>query len=163
VSEGKSRCTGDCCKAFYLSVPYDAMWRSRQAQVRHEKYNVPLPENYVEYEDNAVILSMVKYLGEFKINPVSGHEYAGPTSLYTCKNLAKNGDCKIYETRPAMCREFPDGKPCPYPGCTWRKEDQDAQFAQEQQEREKALDQEREKWLDHLKGPDAMELEDDAD
>jgi Fe-S-cluster containining protein len=133
MSGQKTRCTGDCCKAFILNISYDAMWRSRQAKVRHEKYGTPLPEDHVDYQDVDIILPMVRYLGEFTINPIFGRDYGDPVSLYTCKNLRANGDCKIYETRPEMCRTYPEGGLCIYPGCTWSKEDQEAQFAEDRQ------------------------------
>jgi Fe-S-cluster containining protein len=36
---------------------------------------------------------------------------------YTCRNLQEDGLCAVYETRPAMCREYPYGDQCMFPGC----------------------------------------------
>ena len=37
--------------------------------------------------------------------------------LFRCTNLIENGDCGIYETRPQMCRSFPNGYQCPAVSC----------------------------------------------
>jgi Fe-S-cluster containining protein len=37
---------------------------------------------------------------------------------YDCRLQDTNGDCMIYESRPLMCRSFPDRPPCPRLGCT---------------------------------------------
>lgn len=35
--------------------------------------------------------------------------------VYTCRHLQLNGDCGIYEDRPAMCRDYPYGQVCEFP------------------------------------------------
>lgn len=44
----------------------------------------------------------------------------GTTRFYfTCRHLDQgSGDCKIYELRPRMCRDYPYGKACIVEGCT---------------------------------------------
>lgn len=43
---------------------------------------------------------------------------------YECRHFvrdepgARTGRCSVYEARPAMCRDYPYGKPCTHPGCT---------------------------------------------
>lgn len=38
---------------------------------------------------------------------------------YTCRHYnRKTGDCMAYDRRPKMCREYPYGRGCEYPGCT---------------------------------------------
>jgi Fe-S-cluster containining protein len=39
--------------------------------------------------------------------------------LYTCRHHdTETGDCRIYETRPMMCSEYPYGNECAIEGCT---------------------------------------------
>ena len=64
-----------------------------------------------ETDDAKQISDMVIYLAPAQPGML-GH-------FYSCKNLSATGDCSVYGTRPAMCREFPyDGKQCPFKGCT---------------------------------------------
>lgn len=38
--------------------------------------------------------------------------------FYRCKNLdEETGNCTIYDTRPGMCRDFPNGYQCPVSSC----------------------------------------------
>jgi Fe-S-cluster containining protein len=94
-----SRCTGHCCKSFAL--PYAPFELLRQA-----------PE----------IAQMVTYLGHFGFNPrfgvVHGAISQKHANFYSCNNLQPNGDCGIYETRPEMCRVYPNGHKCEFTGCT---------------------------------------------
>lgn len=47
-------------------------------------------------------------------------EYEGQRSpWYTCKNYdPKASKCLIYDSRPAMCRTYPEGHACRHTGCT---------------------------------------------
>lgn len=38
-------------------------------------------------------------------------------AMYSCKNQLPSGDCGIYETRPHMCRHYPNGRRCEYVMC----------------------------------------------
>ncbi len=101
------RCTGHCCKSFYLSHGPE----TKDAWAWH-------------FVDGAQITDMVIYLGRFSKPP---HEIARPElteppkgmrHFYTCRHLKPSGDCAIYASRPSMCRGFPYGHPCNYGGCS---------------------------------------------
>lgn len=101
-----SRCTGHCCRCFVLPCG--------PAELEAEKARV---------KDGEQIAAMVIYLGQHEVGwspeaPIldpapEGHHY------YTCKNFdVTTNNCRAYETRPAMCRDYPYGNPCRYQGCT---------------------------------------------
>lgn len=103
----RDRCSGHCCRVF--SLPYDpAELQACASQV----------------QDGEQIAAMVIPLGkhsEYAGAPryLSRHDADGGLHLYTCRNLdTATGDCRVYETRPAMCRNFPYERACPYQGCT---------------------------------------------
>lgn len=76
-----------------------------------------LPDAEVAY-----IADMAIYLGFYDVNPLE--EMAGdhvPSHYYTCRHFDEaSGRCSAYESRPAMCRQYPYGKGCSYVGCTMR-------------------------------------------
>lgn len=89
------RCTGHCCRSFHLSsVPRGTADEQRAWARQHG-------------QDGEQIADMVVPIGE---------DATGP--LYTCRHLDEAGNCSIYNTRPRMCRTFPDGAACPFKGCT---------------------------------------------
>lgn len=69
--------------------------------------------------DVHLVATMVRPLGEFTTHPITGTEYDQPTALYSCVHLDGDGDCGIYDRRPAMCRDYPYGRRCEYSGCAW--------------------------------------------
>ena len=75
-------------------------------------------------------LRRVECLGWFDTNPVHRSLWAGVASeagfYYRCKNLSPGGDCAIYDSRPDMCRGFPDYHDgvCQYADCTRRLDHQ---------------------------------------
>lgn len=92
------RCTGHCCRAFTLPYPYDVM----QARAS-------------EIQDGEFIADMIRPLDH-------GPEWdpTRPGHWYTCRHLdTETGDCRAYEQRPWMCSEYPYGRQCEHPGCTW--------------------------------------------
>lgn len=100
TSEG-ARCTGHCCRRLSLPVGPD----------RLATMNV---------SDGGTIKAMLECVGS-EVMPRGGW-YVGHTShkrwWYRCNNLTAEGDCGIYETRPAMCSGYPYGKRCGQEGCT---------------------------------------------
>jgi hypothetical protein len=116
-----SRCTGHCCKAFYLPYGYVEILR-RSATIK----------------DGAQIASMVIPLPK---EPDGGYRY-------TCKWFdAERGDCSIYEDRPHMCYRHPEELPCDFPGCTrptWRRGELVGRFDAELGRRPK-------EWRTHLR------------
>jgi Fe-S-cluster containining protein len=120
-----SRCSGDCCKAFVLGngqvnikVLKDNIEHIKSGKKGQDK------NGYGHIQDVKVLASMLVSLGKFTKHPLTGAKYSIPKELFTCKHLQDNGDCGIYESRPNMCRDYPHGKPCEYPGCTWSADDQ---------------------------------------
>ncbi len=114
------RCIGDCCRAFVLSGTYGELlrsydaWRARQpTSIRHGGGQMGI------INDVWILALMIRPLGEFRVNPVTGAKYAKPVAFYSCSHLNANGDCGIYDRRPAMCRNFPYGKECENPKCSW--------------------------------------------
>lgn len=93
------RCTGHCCKSFYLPYTVEGL---RELAARKAAEGVW--ETAVEARQVADM-----------IVPVEGEE-----NRYSCiHHSADTGDCGIYLTRPRMCRDFPDDRPCPFVGCEW--------------------------------------------
>lgn len=116
-----SRCSGHCCKRFFLPLSPAELEKAVEAVQRKER-----GEPYVwidrygqerglfgTKQDIETITDMVIVVEEKLVDGDRSY-------FYTCKNLQPNGDCGIYETRPRMCSDYPYGKhPCPYPGCTF--------------------------------------------
>ena len=99
TTDPRPRCTGHCCRGFSLEKSYAEVVAEAQKVAQDKNYISPIP-------DVKMIHQMLIPLGVFR-----GQE------LFTCKNLGKNGDCQTYETRPAMCRNFPGKDPCQYRNC----------------------------------------------
>lgn len=96
-----NRCTGHCCKKFYLPM--------------------------AKVEDIKDIVQDAKYIRDMLIKlPLQTHGSDGePTPVeaqdhyWTCKHFDEtSGDCTAYESRPAMCKDYPYGLPCRTKGCT---------------------------------------------
>ena len=84
-------CGGLCCRRFFLDLTPDEL---------------ACPDTMARMADGAYIADMVIPL-----------ETVDDQSFYTCRHLREDGLCGSYETRPQMCRAFPYGEPCPFPGC----------------------------------------------
>ena len=99
--QARPRCHGECCRAFRLSIPLAALRRRRAVD-----------------GDTFQVMTMVRPLGSFPVGALlpSG-ELSRGGEYYTCRHLAPNGDCQIYENRPRMCRDFPNGPACSYATC----------------------------------------------
>lgn len=130
----KDRCTGDCCREFWLPFSPDELrkayevWKSSAGgrQLMHRESEQDGSHMKI-FEDIELIFPMVAYLGRKKppkgTNPtvnelVNGEQAYG--HYYRCKHLA-GADCTIYDHRPGMCRRYPYGKKCNYLGCAWRE------------------------------------------
>lgn len=62
---------------------------------------------------------MVKPIGIIpKGDPLPTGEVSRGGAYFDCRMLDTNGDCMIYESRPEMCRNYPDWGPCQRIGCT---------------------------------------------
>lgn len=126
-----SRCSGHCCRVVKIPVPVDWI-----------RMMTPLPENsemvWVGSRDdgtgNMVKIILPKQEAEIvgaMLDPIdsclerpawwtegsqpsAGHEYS-----HTCKHWDDvTGDCRNYDERPRMCRDYPYDRACSEAGCT---------------------------------------------
>ena len=95
------RCTGHCCRGFALDQSY-AQLQKEFAIWKENPQNSTIPQ----IELIAPMVIPVRSSSQF-------NEYT-----YTCKNLDPAGNCMVYESRPQMCRDFPDKKSCRFWNCT---------------------------------------------
>lgn len=107
------RCTGHCCESFGFYL--DNHDPTDPESVRERLRASAGPEN-------AQIADMIVPLRPINVGDLipSGELASMPGYLFTCKNFdTATRSCTIYETRPAMCRDFPYTRPCPYKACDW--------------------------------------------
>lgn len=99
------RCTGHCCRRFYLPLSPKELEEDLQAFKR---------DGIGHYDQIELVAPMVVYL--------EPHE-SGSGHWYTCRHLnVMTGDCTNYENRPKVCSGYPDygaGGTCRYDECTW--------------------------------------------
>jgi Fe-S-cluster containining protein len=123
----QKNCGGACCRAFTLPVDYDTLRRSYEWWLRDgnninsnvlEKAGVTIPFNYYRpIADIHLIFPMVIPLGKHDKTP-QGSPVNTPVDWFTCKHFDKGMSlCTIYDHRPQMCRDYPYGSWCTYPGC----------------------------------------------
>jgi Fe-S-cluster containining protein len=111
------RCTGDCCRVFYLPFSPEELQENLRASRAGESQDA---NGHFIGQDIETVANMVIHLGAFDRNPVTLAKIDGLANYYTCKHLQPNGDCGIYENRPRVCSGYPYGNHCNYPGCTWK-------------------------------------------
>lgn len=105
-----SRCTGHCCRCFYIGVPIDDLIRpDRNFRDGRQIHDMLIPLGVMTF------LEVREKFGA-SYPPMADADAKG--EWYTCKNLQPNGDCGIYETRPGMCHSYPDRGVCEWAGCT---------------------------------------------
>jgi Fe-S-cluster containining protein len=122
------KCGGQCCKRFYLPHAPD-VFRSDYLRWLTNQNNTVLIKNdhcdnieafkyALRFNDIHIIYPMLIYLGSFDFDPADGRKLNEKVHHYTCAHHdGKTGLCRIYDTRPAMCRDYPYGVACRYPGC----------------------------------------------
>lgn len=93
------RCSGHCCKEFFLPYTPEGLLDAR------ERFKNP---------EIVLIADMVKYLGV--VRP-SDNFFVSHGAFYTCKHF-DGANCLIYETRPVMCQDYPYGRACEHNDCT---------------------------------------------
>lgn len=117
--EHTARCTGHCCRSFFLSVSLDEL---KEDVLRFERGESPR----FDPNDTPKLVNMLVLIreGTADEHPFVEHVDRGAPSstkgfYYTCKHLdANTGDCTDYENRPDMCRRYPYGGRCTYKDCT---------------------------------------------
>lgn len=102
------RCTGHCCKGFALEYSYSEIQSDYQTWLQNSQG--PGGDKKSKIPQVEIIAPMLIPLG-------GSPKYKEFT--YTCKNLDPSGDCRIYQDRPQMCRDFPEpGVGCHFWNCT---------------------------------------------
>lgn len=91
-----NRCSGHCCEA--IRIP------ASPSELEAGAY-----PNGAEITGARVLHELLEPTGE--VTSWGDH-------VYRCKAYV-GGECSIYHQRPTMCLDFPYGRPCPYPDCTW--------------------------------------------
>lgn len=110
VPRKMSRCDGRCCKKFAIrqspeQVAWNAIAASQGKMAEWSDGSKTRPEPDAEQMNQMLV-------------PLDEKTEPGYW-LYTCKNWGKkSGLCKIYETRPEMCRGYGVSYPCNHHGCT---------------------------------------------
>lgn len=113
----EARCTGHCCEHFTMPQSPERLWEMYEEWHKQQRGDRLLPYD----NDIHMIAPMVIHLGEVTHDPIDGQPYLGGKVKhnYTCKHFDKTTrNCGIYEHRPKMCRDYPDGYTCRYEGCT---------------------------------------------
>ncbi len=124
ITREVGRCSGHCCQAFTLPLTPEYVDELKSAAEGAER-GEPWPSHLRRYTDDdiAIVARMVRPLGRFPILTPAGHRFRSPLEWYACEHHdSESGDCKIYETRPRMCRDHPYGNTCNYVDCTRREE-----------------------------------------
>jgi Fe-S-cluster containining protein len=130
-----NRCTGHCCKRFYL--PFSPTELQRAAEYTKTYWIGPdksavkdgWEKGWIDdtgkvhqrfFDEIEQIADMAIFIEKVALN--ANHEPIDHEAhWYTCKNFdVETGNCKVYETRPIMCRSFPNnpGGHCGYKACT---------------------------------------------
>lgn len=111
VSRPESACPGYCCAAFFWPRTITEMRKLAHtfmdgAQIRDMLIPLTPKEAKARYE---------RFSGRKVPRGVFGWKHRG--HFFTCKNWDEDSRlCKVYETRPSMCKGYPYGKPCEH-GC----------------------------------------------
>lgn len=121
-----SRCTGHCCKRFYLPLsPADLELACEAQRQKDAGDTVELWRDFKGDQHGVVgmdgeivqIAGMVELVDTIQKSAITDSR----EHFYTCKNF-DGQNCTIYESRPPMCRNYPgyngEGH-CNYPGCTY--------------------------------------------
>jgi len=90
-------------------------YRRVQAGYKPRDASVPV------YRELPKILECFQYTDSSVVSAADGQDIGRLQHYYTCRKLAKNGDCTIYADRPAMCQRYPNERYCLYRDCTWEE------------------------------------------
>lgn len=114
----ETRCTGHCCKRFVLSVTYEELEQSAEAErAGATHWTDKLGKERSLLAQGAQVFDMVIKLEQNENDKL--HISPEHMQRYSCKNLDTDNNCTIYETRPNLCKTHgqEDGS-CTYAGCT---------------------------------------------
>lgn len=97
------RCTGDCCALFY--IPYSV------EEIQEGAVTGRWGEDSAMLADMLIPKDYVPERRDIELARWSGY-------TMTCKHFDGTG-CTVYESRPGMCRRYPNDGRCFYKGCTF--------------------------------------------
>jgi len=121
MCEHTRRCSGHCCRSFYLRFSPEQL----KAWADGSQPHTYKPEEIKKVADMVIHLGpaddpntnrpvLADRLGNVIPNQADGGHY------YTCKHHnTATGNCDNYENRPDMCRDYPYQDRCRYKACTW--------------------------------------------
>jgi Fe-S-cluster containining protein len=119
-----NRCTGACCKEFYLprgpaQFAAEALGFFLLAEFGNPRDRQPNADHAEELSKIAQLAVPTREIGKGDTMP-SGKAYAHEdrVQLYTCRWF-DGTNCTVYETRPSMCRRYPYGSKCEHDTCSW--------------------------------------------
>ena len=137
--KGGSRCSGHCCRSFSIASAPEKLEELKRTGTAEEKQianmviylgrfhtNPLLRLNGENWVDKALQIARneKKPTPRMKLDSSPYHIVETGVPWYSCRHVLLNGDCGIYETRPEMCRRYPNGSPCVFTDCTWDQKDQ---------------------------------------
>ena len=106
--ETKRTCDGRCCAAFYLPVTHEEMTRKRMRRFTDGEYIA------------AMVLPLTADAAAERLRQNFPDTPEVRNNLYTCRFWDhRTRLCVAYDERPAMCRDYPYGKPCDH-GCDYQ-------------------------------------------
>jgi Fe-S-cluster containining protein len=119
-------CGGHCCERFVLQespedlkIEYETWLRCGHPGVFYTSDMRGVAVVQEVRMDIHLVYPMVVYLGKYDWAPCDPpRKQDRMMHHYTCKHYDRDTKlCTIYENRPLMCRNYPNGHACRYPGC----------------------------------------------
>ncbi len=110
-------CDGRCCSVFYLPKTEPEL-RTYAGRVK----DGPMIRSMIRPLTFDAAAERWEAMWHEPLMAVEAHRNGIPESepeghLFTCRHWDEDsGLCQTYETRPAMCRDYPYGEPCAYCG-----------------------------------------------
>ena len=96
--------------SYYLNGPRDVAFDKKELE-QLKDILIPLGKDPSKFDEKN--LPELKDKGNREKGVLDTLQY-----YYTCKEYDWDTHlCRIYETRPVMCRRYPNNRPCEYEGC----------------------------------------------
>lgn len=151
MNKAEGRCTGHCCHSFSINMsPAELLAEAAKPDTdEHKEKDANLLATMLIYHGQFATNPLMKVKGEswsrkaLAIGLKAEEEVrprdqlmetnAGSRSFldtrgshwYGCRHIQLDGNCGIYETRPDMCRKYPNhGMECQFEECTMSTEEQ---------------------------------------
>lgn len=110
------RCNGHCCEIFFLPFTPKQLGSVRKLK-KKKGMNISIKGNKAinsrsGFQDIQIVAEMVISISPSreKLESHIGESAGKNGNWYTCRNFDKETrNCKIYDSRPRMCRDFPYG------------------------------------------------------